>query len=725
MHNDASSPTLTNVTFSDNLVAPGGGGGMFNVNNSNPALVNVAFFANTSGNGGGMYNQSSNPSLTDVSFSANVSTGDGGGLSNFVNSSPALTNVIFSGNVASEDGGGMRNQFGSHPTLTNVLFSGNSASINGGGMWNGETAGQGSSPTLINVTFSGNLAVGLGGGMYNGDNSHPMASNSILWNNRDSNGTGTLSATVFNSNGTITLTNSLVQGTGGSASWTADPSFVDGGNNLDIDPLFVLDIDPSTAPAITGNLRLSSGSSAIDSGLNSAIVITTDLAGNSRFVDGDFDGAATVDMGVYESSGSCPGYSLLHVDKSASGDGGSWATAFPDLQNALTAARVCGSVTEIWVAAGVYTPGASTTDTFQLLNDVAIYGGFAATETLRTQRDWVANPTVLSGDIGGDDSTDANGVVTTTADISGANSYHVVTGSGVAATAQLDGFTITAGYANGFSPDSIGGGMYTSGGSPTLTNLTFSGNLAQDEGGGMGNLSLSNPTIANVTFTGNSAASGGGMYNLSSSATMTNTVFVDNAATSGVGAGVYDYQSHSRLTNVIFSGNTASNGAGAMLNFKSNSRLTNVTFSGNWTGGDGGGLVNFNSDPILTNVTFSGNSAVGNGGAILNDANSNPWVYNSILWNNRDSNGSGTIGATVVNQNSSAISLTHSIVQGAGESGVNWTADPTIMDGGSPGFSISAGARPIHEQPGHRPAICSGCESDVCAHHQRRSAPAI
>jgi len=71
------------------------------------------------------------------------------------------------------------------------------------------------------------------------------------------------------------------------------------------------------------------------------------------------------------------------------------------------------------VASGVYTPGATVSDTFQLLDGVEIYGGFAATETLRTQRDWVANPTVLSGDIAGDDTTDANGVVTTTTNMSG------------------------------------------------------------------------------------------------------------------------------------------------------------------------------------------------------------------------------------------------------------------------------------------------------------------
>jgi hypothetical protein len=44
---------------------------------------------------------------------------------------------------------------------------------------------------------------------------------------------------------------------------------------------------------------------------------------------------------------------------------------------------------------------------------------------------------------------------------------------------------------------------------------------------------------------------------------------------------------------------------GGMLNNKSNPTLTNVTFSGNY--GIGGGMYNSYSSPTLTNVTFSGN----------------------------------------------------------------------------------------------------------------------
>ncbi len=41
--------------------------------------------------------------------------------------------------------------------------------------------------------------------------------------------------------------------------------------------------------------------------------------------------------------------------------------------------------------------------------------------------------------------------------------------------------------------------------SPTLTNVTFSGNSASSDGGGMFNWISSSPTLTNVTFSGNSA----------------------------------------------------------------------------------------------------------------------------------------------------------------------------------------------------------------------------
>ncbi|MGD8753739.1 MAG: hypothetical protein PVG14_20080, partial [Anaerolineales bacterium] len=196
---------------------------------------------------------------------------------------------------------------------------------------------------------------------------------------------------------------------------------------------------------------------------------------------------------------------------------------------------------EIWVAEGVYYPdeGAEQVDdvissTYQLADSVEIYGGFAATETLRSQRDWEAHVTVLSGDLEQNDTTDAHGVVNDTSNIVGSNAYHVLTGSGVTSTARLDGFTITAGRADGNFTDSCGpacgGGIYNDGGSPALANGSFSGNVSAYYGGGMYN-DDSSPTLTNVSFSGNRAGrDGGGMLNFHSSPTLTNVSFSGNEA---------------------------------------------------------------------------------------------------------------------------------------------------------------------------------------------------
>jgi hypothetical protein len=172
-----------------------------------------------------------------------------------------------------------------------------------------------------------------------------------------------------------------------------------------------------------------------------------------------------------------PGVLYAAPTAQGKGDCSSWADACA-LQTAL--ANAC-SGDEIWVQAGVHYPGAAgeRTATFTLKNSVAIYGGFAGTETARNQRDWQTNITVLSGDIDRNDLTDPHGVVTTTANIVGENAYHVVTGGGTDSTAVLDGFFITAGQANDPSwtwPHYVGGGMYNNSSSPTLTDVTFSGN---------------------------------------------------------------------------------------------------------------------------------------------------------------------------------------------------------------------------------------------------------
>ena len=145
---------------------------------------------------------------------------------------------------------------------------------------------------------------------------------------------------------------------------------------------------------------------------------------------------------------------VLFVDADATGanNGSSWCDAYGFLQDALAAA-VSGDT--IRVANGTYTPSpcdpgpcsyTSTSperaDTFQLITGVTLEGGYAGCGASDPDaRDIVANETILSGDLSGDDLPDFTN--------NDENSFHVVIGIGSDSTAIFDGFIITAGNADG------------------------------------------------------------------------------------------------------------------------------------------------------------------------------------------------------------------------------------------------------------------------------------
>jgi hypothetical protein len=99
------------------------------------------------------------------------------------------------------------------------------------------------------------------------------------------------------------------------------------------------------------------------------------------------------------------------------GDGSSWNTAFRDVQTSLDSACL-HAPSEIWVTAATYFPSQNVegttlgstdrSNTFVMCTGVALYGGFVGVETLLSERDWLANPTLLSGDVDRDDLIDSN-----------------------------------------------------------------------------------------------------------------------------------------------------------------------------------------------------------------------------------------------------------------------------------------------------------------------------
>ncbi len=185
-------------------------------------------------------------------------------------------------------------------------------------------------------------------------------------------------------------------------------------------------------------------------------------------------------------------------------NGLSWGTAKLTVQAGLNAAA---SGNQVWVAAGTYA------QCITLKTGLALYGGFAGTETDLSQRDWVTNVTILDGN-------QAGSVVTVP--------------DGAPAATRIDGFTIRNGNA------SSGGGISSvalSGSSPTIANNTITANTAGIVGGGIYVGGLGSPTIVNNMIAGNSAVSGGGIGVASGgSPIVANDTIVNNTGSAGGGA---------------------------------------------------------------------------------------------------------------------------------------------------------------------------------------------
>ncbi|MBP6826223.1 MAG: hypothetical protein KA165_06680, partial [Saprospiraceae bacterium] len=276
-------------------------------------------------------------------------------------------------------------------------------------------------------------------------------------------------------------------------------------------------------------------------------------------------------------------------------NGNSWATAYQTLTKALQSAA---SGDQIWVAAGTYKPTTGTDRgvSFIMKNGVAIYGGFPATgNPVMANRNWNANVTALSGDIGaaGDNSD---------------NSYNIIANvnNGLTTSAILDGFTVTGGNANGGAfVNWFGGGMYLGSSSPTIRNCTFSNNNALYGGGGIAAFE-SSATISACVFNGNySAQDGGGLGLYGNTISVNNCVFTGNSAAS-FGAAIYSGTSNNAtLTNCSFSGNS---GYSIILNSESTFNLKNGIIWEN----SGDVIYNFNGTMNVSNSIVQGGYA-GNG----------------------------------------------------------------------------------------------------------------
>jgi predicted outer membrane repeat protein/parallel beta-helix repeat protein len=566
--------------------------------------------------------------ISDLTIANGHTSGNGGGI--YSTGDLTLINSTLENNYAVGDGGAI---YASDLTMKNTTIYQNQTEGDGGGL-----ALEGNAYfTIVNSTISQNQASGSGGGIFIQGNIDGEISNNTFASNSASGG---FELAVMG-NGWVNLYNTILVCTSGAGNCIFQSGFPPLINNVNsivgvgtLSDFGLVELADNGGP--TQTMALLPGSSLIDAG-DDASCPSTDQRGITR------PQGAHCDIGAYEDQTTVR---YVKWDASGANDGTSWVDAYIDLQFALSSA-IGGD--EIWVAAGTYKPttGTDRAVSFALKNAVAIYGGFAGTETLLTQRDPAANATILSGDIGAvGDNND--------------NSYHVVVGSNTNSSAILDGFTVTGGNANDTvsSQHEYGGGMYINIGNPGLNNLIFSDNHARF-GGGIyvshtegGDIAI-DLGLSNVVFRNNTASGeGGGMAtlfrpDLSSASfhlSLTDVIFENNTA-ARTGGGLINNGGELELVNVIFSGNIAAGGGGLSNILYKPSVLTNVTFHNNFASDGGGGLLIGAGGPIqstLTNVTFSNNSTDRNGGGIGNAAFSNLLLTNvTFRGNTAGENGGG------------------------------------------------------------------------------------
>ncbi|HUB26869.1 MAG TPA: right-handed parallel beta-helix repeat-containing protein, partial [Tepidisphaeraceae bacterium] len=657
-----SNPTIENCTFIDNT-AEGEGGAVgcsadFN-EHGGPTFTNCTFTDNTAGlSGGAVAGGDTFATFTNCTFSNNLAGSSGGAVA--IGDESTFVNCLFYGNKASQ-GGAISV---SYAVITNCTFTENTATNPGSG-----NAVEGSA-IITNCILWGDGAPGSNEayGIYS-----PGAPWGFFYSDVEGGNPYVTGKAVLNTNPffvnvagddfevqpyspVVDAGDNAAVPAGITTDLAGNPRFQDvptsahtGSGAVPIVDMGVYETTPALgdyaggpypATVVGQSIQLAGlGSSSVSGALtyswdfNYDGTFVTDATGPDPVFNttGYPTGTLTIALQVTDAGGNSALATttmpvlpqLMYVDASASGtdDGSSWNNAYTGLQSALAAAQP-GRIIEVGQGAYYPTTTSNQSATFQLMDGVAIEGGFAGTGAADPDlQNPSLYPTILSGSIS------ATGTNTN-------NSYHVLTASNTNATAILNGFTITGGNANNLygNYDNYGGGIYDSSGSPTISNCTFVDNDAITGGGAIQDIGDAEPVMTNCSFIDCAAPAAGAMgnYGQGCSPILTDCSFTDNVASNGGGGAMFNSPyCDPVVTDCTFTGNTNT----AIINNQySSPTFTGCQFIGNVGPGSYGGAMSNNdhSSPEITDCVFSGDSAY-EAGAISNSSYSSPTIVNCLF----------------------------------------------------------------------------------------------
>lgn len=405
-----------------------------------------------------------------------------------------------------------------------------------------------------------------------------------------------------------------------------------------------------------------------------------------------------------------PGTDVLYVDDDAppAGDGTSWETAYRFLSDALVVAGQ-GGISEIRVAQGTYNPDRSDANpdgtgdryaSFQLLNSLTLNGGYKGIGAGDPDaRDIELYETILSGDLLGDDGPDFQN--------NAENSIHVVSGSFTTASAVLDGFTITAGNANGPNElDKWGAGIFNDHGWPRILRCTIikhestwwgSGIYNQEFAAWLEDCKFIDCSAINVvigahtgayircTFTGSET----GLECNHSGPLVKDCVFKDIVIEDAYQSPIYSVWASPQIINCVFVDNIKQGDGGAIKELNTFfSSVTNCLFINNYATGNGGAIyIDYGCPgPKVTNCTFYLNSAGGTGNVSYNGMGSPTFSNCELAW---------TAAPAIVDDGPDAqTTVRYSNISGGwkGKGTNNISADPLFVDPTNGDFRLQPGS---------------------------------